>query len=410
MWLSGSGWCPIGSLEIIPTTSWNKPSLKRLLRAAHLTHHTEHQGRSLGMEPIPFVTWCNGTLELSFMIVWSLMSTIWPFVFLHSTMLNTFAHSFYLCLCFFILLISFLVRGYSCCHGIQDRLQPLDGTQLLAIDLIVFSEASWLNSSEDIMTEIKNMSLNTDLGKVELEFLAPVRQMGRVLSFRLPDIKKRVIVVRGSSGVADWLFNIDTWPISIWNTLIDLGESLAFWINQGLWRWNHMKFMDKHLTFNTPCGFPGCVQHDPVFCMDVSLRILMAPLHWRKSRTSGHLGSCHFFQPREGSLTLWFCHSLELHSSIPVVRCASCAGPATTLGTGPWANSKTEGGREIEAGGGWLVDSCTWKVGPWQTYAVSIVLLHAYWCILSLLSLLSYYDVAWLWLCSIVFVIYKLKS
>ena len=65
------------------------------------------------------------------------------------------------------------------------------------------------------MTEIKNMSLNTDLGKVELEFLAPVRQMGRVLSFRLPDIKKRVIVVRGSSGVADWLFNIDTWPISI---------------------------------------------------------------------------------------------------------------------------------------------------------------------------------------------------
>jgi len=111
--------------------------------------------------------------------------------------------------------------AYPICNLMQwERLQPLDGTQLLALDLIVFAEASWFNSSEDIMTEVTNMSRNTDLGKVELEFLASVRQIGRVVSFRLPDIKKRVIVIRGSSLLADWLFNLDIWTPAVFFSLV----------------------------------------------------------------------------------------------------------------------------------------------------------------------------------------------
>ena len=61
------------------------------------------------------------------------------------------------------------------------------------------------------MTEIKNMSLNTELGTVELESLDSVRKMGRVVSFRLPATNKRVVVIRGSSQANDWLFNLDAW-------------------------------------------------------------------------------------------------------------------------------------------------------------------------------------------------------
>ena len=93
----------------------------------------------------------------------------------------------------------------------EDRLQPLDGSQLLALDLMIFAYSSWLNSSEDIMADVKNMSLNTEIENIELEFVAPVRQMARVVSWRLPDVKKRVVGIRGSSSANDWLFNLDTW-------------------------------------------------------------------------------------------------------------------------------------------------------------------------------------------------------
>jgi len=94
---------------------------------------------------------------------------------------------------------------------LEDRLQPLDGSQLLALDLMIFAYSSWLNSSEDIMADVKNMSLNTEIENIELEFVAPVRQMARVVSWRLPDVKKRVVAIRGSSSANDWLFNLDTW-------------------------------------------------------------------------------------------------------------------------------------------------------------------------------------------------------
>jgi hypothetical protein len=94
---------------------------------------------------------------------------------------------------------------------LEDRLQPLDGSQLLALDLMIFAYSSWLNSSEDIMADVKNMSLNTEIENIELEFVAPVRQMARVVSWRLPDVKKRVVAIRGSSSANDWLLNLDTW-------------------------------------------------------------------------------------------------------------------------------------------------------------------------------------------------------
>ena len=111
-------------------------------------------------------------------------------------------------------------------NDLEDRLQPLDGSQLLALDLMIFAEASWLNSSEDIMTAVKNGTLNTEIEHIELEFLAPVRQIARVVSWRLPDVKKRVVAIRGSSSANDWLFNLDAWLYMsnwVWK------ESATFW-------------------------------------------------------------------------------------------------------------------------------------------------------------------------------------
>lgn len=111
--------------------------------------------------------------------------------------------------------------AYPVCNLMQwDRLQPLDGSQLLALDLMIFAEASWLNSSEDIMTAVKNGTLNTEIEHIELEFLAPVRQIARVVSWRLPDVKKRVVAIRGSSSANDWLFNLDVWGPAVFFILV----------------------------------------------------------------------------------------------------------------------------------------------------------------------------------------------
>lgn len=111
--------------------------------------------------------------------------------------------------------------AYPVCNLMQwDRLQPLDGSQLLALDLMIFAYSSWLNSSEDIMADVKNMSLNTEIENIELEFVAPVRQMARVVSWRLPDVKKRVVAIRGSSSANDWLLNLDIWGPAVFFSLV----------------------------------------------------------------------------------------------------------------------------------------------------------------------------------------------
>eukprot|EP00434_Breviolum_minutum_P030258 symbB.v1.2.026764.t1/scaffold2701.1/size72746/2 len=104
--------------------------------------------------------------------------------------------------------------AYPACRMEWRRGNRDEGKEFQLLDLLVFAKAIYWTSNDDVMAELGNATYNTELWPVVLEKIEDVHQVARIGVFRLPSTKTRIISIRGSSQVADWLFNADVWAPS----------------------------------------------------------------------------------------------------------------------------------------------------------------------------------------------------
>lgn len=102
------------------------------------------------------------------------------------------------------------------------------GTDLQALDILTFAVAIYYDRPEDIEAVVGNATINTELWPAMLESVEDVREVARLGVFNLPQLKTRILAIRGSSQAADWLLNADVWApavmLSIAQMLMLLGS------------------------------------------------------------------------------------------------------------------------------------------------------------------------------------------
>ena len=114
--------------------------------------------------------------------------------------------------------------AYPICNNMQwDSLKPTKGSQLTALDLLVFAQAVYFGPRKDIQEELDNATLNTELYPVTIDSIQDTGEVGRVGVFSMSNVKTRVIAIRGSSQAPDWTFNLDVWGPGVFHSFVKLG-------------------------------------------------------------------------------------------------------------------------------------------------------------------------------------------
>eukprot|EP00929_Paragymnodinium_shiwhaense_P024882 TRINITY_DN1518_c0_g2_i1.p1 TRINITY_DN1518_c0_g2~~TRINITY_DN1518_c0_g2_i1.p1 ORF type:complete len:335 (-),score=36.65 TRINITY_DN1518_c0_g2_i1:359-1363(-) len=94
------------------------------------------------------------------------------------------------------------------------------GQGLTALDMWVFANAAYLTTEDEMLQEIRNATLHTEIGEVVVEFASPVTYVGRVAVFDLKDSNLRVLAVRGTTQGADMIFNMEIWAPAVFYQLL----------------------------------------------------------------------------------------------------------------------------------------------------------------------------------------------
>ncbi|CAK9034764.1 unnamed protein product [Durusdinium trenchii] len=111
--------------------------------------------------------------------------------------------------------------AYPICNNMQwDSLKPTKGSQLTALDLLVFAQAVYFGPRKDIQEELDNATLNTELYPVTIDSIQDTGEVGRVGVFSMSNVKTRVIAIRGSSQAPDWTFNLDVWGPGVFHSFV----------------------------------------------------------------------------------------------------------------------------------------------------------------------------------------------